>query len=79
MTIGPLEEQLLASSVFAIPTIAILLFAVFRGSFTRQEGAKYVVFTARDEQEDFWDEDWNRRHGRNYSPKDRPRPPKGGV
>ncbi len=77
MTVGPLEAQLLASSVFAIPTIAILLYAVFRGHFSRQEGAKYVVFTARDEQEDFWDDDWNRRHGRTSPPKGRPRPRKG--
>jgi hypothetical protein len=78
MTIGPLEAQLLASSVLALPAIALLLFAVFSGHFTRQEGAKYAVFTARDEREDFWEEDWNRRHGRASPPKDRPRPQKGG-
>jgi hypothetical protein len=77
MTIGPLEAQLLVSSLFAIPAIAILLFAVFRGHFSRQEGAKYVVFTARDEQEDFWDDDWNLRLGRSAVPKDRPQPTKG--
>lgn len=79
MTIGPLEAQLLASSVFAVPAIAILLFAVFRGHLSRQEEAKYAVFTARDEGEDFWDEDWNRRHGRSAAPdKDRPSPRRGG-
>jgi hypothetical protein len=79
MTIGPLEAQLLASSVLAVPAIAILLFAVFRGHFRNQEEAKYAVFTARDEQEDFWDNDWNERHGRATSPpKGRPRPKKGG-
>ena len=79
MTVGPLEAQLLASSVLAVPAIAILLYAVFRGHFSRQEEAKYAVFTARDEQEDFWDDDWNRRHGRiTAPPKDRPKPMKGG-
>jgi hypothetical protein len=79
MTIGPLEAQLLASSVLAVPAIAILLFAVFRGHFRHQEAAKYAVFTARDEQEDFWDDDWNERHGRAISPpKGRPKPKKGG-
>ncbi len=75
MTIGPFEAQLLASSVLAIPAIAILLYAVFKGHFRRQEEAKYVVFTARDAQEDFWDEDWNERHGREAAPpKVRPKP-----
>ncbi len=78
MTISPLEAQLLASSVLALPAIAILLFAVFTGHFSRQEGAKYVVFTVKDEGEDFWEEDWDRRHGRASPPKERPRPPKGG-
>jgi hypothetical protein len=79
MTIGPFEAQLLASSVLAVPAIALLLFAVFHGHFRRQEEAKYVVFTARDEQEDFWDNDWNERHGRPaVPPKPRPKPRKGG-
>ena len=79
MTIGPFEAQLLASSVLAIPAIGILLYAVFRGHFRHQEAAKYAVFTARDAQEDFWDNDWNERHGRARTPaKSRPRPKKGG-
>jgi hypothetical protein len=79
MTVGPFEAQLLASSVLAVPAIALLLFAVFRGHFRHQEAAKYVVFTARDEQEDFWDNDWNERHGRPAEPpKMRPVPRKGG-
>jgi hypothetical protein len=79
MTVGPFEAQLLASSVLAIPAIVLLLFAVFRGHFRHQEAAKYVVFTARDEQEDFWDNDWNERHGRSAEPpKTRPVPGKGG-
>lgn len=78
MTIGPFEAQLLASSVLMVPAIAILLFAILRGHFSRHEEAKYAVFTARDEHEDFWDDDWNRRHGRVAAPpKDRPRPKKG--
>ncbi len=79
MTIGPLEAQLLASSVLAVPAIAILLFAVLRGHLRHQEAAKYAVFTARDEQEDFWDDDWDQRHGRELAPpKGRPKPMKGG-
>ena len=79
MTIGPFEAQLLASSVLGVPAIGILLFAVFRGHFRHQEAAKYAVFTARDEQEDFWDNDWNARHGRPPEPpKMRPKPRNGG-
>ncbi|MCL5736022.1 MAG: hypothetical protein M1274_10630 [Actinobacteria bacterium] len=75
MTIGPFEAQLLASSVLAVPAIAILLFAVCKGHFRHQEAAKYAVFTARDQEEDFWDRDWNERHGRAATAaKSRPRP-----
>jgi hypothetical protein len=68
MTVGPFEAQLLASSVLAVPAIALLLFAVFRGHFRHQEEAKYTVFTAQDPREDFWDDDWNQRHGRPAAP-----------
>jgi hypothetical protein len=68
MTVGPFEAQLLASSVLAVPAIGLLLFAVLRGHFRHQEEAKYAVFTARDSQEDFWDDDWNERHGRPVAP-----------
>lgn len=79
MTVGPFEAQLLASSVLAVPAIGILLFAVFRGHLRHQEAAKYAVFTARDPEEDFWDNDWNERHGRLAEPpKMRPKPTKGG-
>jgi hypothetical protein len=79
MNVGPFEAQLLASSVLAIPAIGLLLYAVFKGQFRRQEEAKYAVFTARDAEEDFWENDWNERHGRPAEPpKMRPRPRKGG-
>jgi hypothetical protein len=59
MTLSPLESQLLASAVLVIPAIAILLYAVFSGQFARNEDAKYVVFTAEDN--DYWEEDARRR------------------
>jgi hypothetical protein len=58
MPLSPLESQLLASSVFAIPAIALLLYAVFSGHFIRNEKAKYAVFTAEDN--DYWEEDSRR-------------------
>jgi hypothetical protein len=56
MTLTPLESQFLASSVFAIPTIGLLLYAVARGHFRRSENSKYLVFTSPEE--DYWEQDW---------------------
>jgi hypothetical protein len=61
MTIGPLEAQLIASSVIAIPGIAIVLYAVFTGHFSRKsEVAKYAVFI-EEETVDYWEGDQSRR------------------
>jgi hypothetical protein len=54
MNISPLEAQLIASSIIAVPGIILLLFAVFTGHFKRNEEAKWVVLL--EEEEDYWDQ-----------------------
>ena len=58
MTLSPLESQLLASSVIAVPAMALLLFAVARGHFKRSESTKYVVLASPEK--DYWEQDWGR-------------------
>jgi hypothetical protein len=58
MDLTPLESQLLASSVFAVPAMGLLLFAVGRGHFKRSESTKYVVLASPEK--DYWEQDWGR-------------------
>ena len=56
MTLSPLESQLLASSVIAVPAMGLLLYAVARGHFKRSEDTKYVVLASPER--DYWQQEW---------------------
>jgi hypothetical protein len=57
MTVGPYEAQLITASILTFPGIAMVLWAVFSGQFSRKaETTKYAVFF-EEQEEDFWETD----------------------